>query len=102
MAHPRTQRSRFGIPVGDEPVLDGPWDRLLQHPLHRSEQVGLVDAHERDRRAGRAGPSGSSDPVDVVLRIPRELEVDDDRQVLDVESARSDVRRDQDPDVTAS
>ena len=45
------------------------------------------------------GPSGPPDPVDVVLRVPRQLEVDDDRQVLDVEAAGRDVGRDEDPDL---
>ena len=42
---------------------------------------------------------GPPDPVDVVLRVPRQLEVDDDRQVLDVEAAGGDVGRDEDPDL---
>ena len=37
--------------------------------------------------------------MDVVLRVPRQLEVDDDRQVLDVEAAGGDVGRDEDPDL---
>ena len=37
--------------------------------------------------------------MDVVLRVPRQLEVDDDRQVLDVEPAGRDVGRDEHPDV---
>jgi hypothetical protein len=48
---------------------------------------------------GGARPAGPADPVDVVLRVPRQLEVDDDRQVLDVETARGHVGRDQDPDI---
>src|SRR3954468_18813036 len=97
-AHP--ERSRLGVPVRDESVLDGPWDRLLQHPLDAAEQVDLVDADERDGLTRSAGPTGPADPVDVVLRVPRELEVDDDRQVLDVEAARRDVGRDEDSDLT--
>ena len=45
------------------------------------------------------GPTGPADAVDVVLRVPRQLEVDDDRQVLDVEAARRDVGRHEDPDL---
>ena len=45
------------------------------------------------------GPAGPADAVDVVLRVPRQLEVDDDRQVLDVQAARRDVGRHEDPDV---
>ena len=46
-----------------------------------------------------AGAAGPADAVDVVLRVPRQLEVDDDRQVLDVEAAGGHVGRDEDPDV---
>src|SRR5436309_8560931 len=37
--------------------------------------------------------------MDVVLRVPRELEVHDMREVLDVEAARRDVRGDEDADL---
>ena len=46
-----------------------------------------------------AGAARPADAVDVVLRVPRQLEVDDDRQVLDVEAAGGDVGRDEDPDL---
>ena len=45
------------------------------------------------------GTARPPDPVDVVLRVPRQLEVDDDRQVLDVEAAGRDVGRDEHPDL---
>ena len=47
----------------------------------------------------RAGAAGPADAMDVVLRVPRQLEVDDDRQVLDVEAAGRDVGRHEDPDL---
>ena len=87
------------VAIGDEALLDRPRDRLLEHPLDAAQQVGLVDADERDRLARRARPAGPADPVDVVLRVPRQLEVDDVRQVLDVEAAGGDVGRDEDPDL---
>ena len=62
------------------------------------EQVELVDAHERDRVALHAGSAGSADPVDVVLGLRRELEVDDVRQAVDVEAASRDLGRDEDVD----
>jgi hypothetical protein len=82
-AHP--ERARRGRAIGHEAFLDGPRDRLLEHPLDATEQVDLVDADQADRLAGCARPSRPPDPVDVVLRVPRQLEVDDDREVLDVE-----------------
>ena len=65
----------------------------------RRAEVSLVHRDERDGLTRGAGTAGAADPVDVVLRVPRELEVDDDRQVLDVEAARGDVGRDEHPDV---
>ena len=71
----------------------------LEEPLDASQQVGLVDAHEADRVARGARPARAADAVDVVLGVPRELEVHDVRQVHDVEPARGDVGRDQDADL---
>jgi hypothetical protein len=63
------------------------------------QQVRLVDAHERDGLTRGARPPGPPDPVDVVLRVPRQLEVHDDRQVLDIETARGHVGGHEDPDL---
>ena len=52
-----------------------------------AQELDLVHAHQRDGDPRRAGPTGPPDPVDVVLRVPGELEVDHDRQVLDVQPA---------------
>ena len=93
------ERPGLHVPVRHEALLDRPRDGLLEHPLDAAQQVHLVHAHERDRLAGQARPAGPADAMDVVLRVPRELEVDDDRQVLDVEPAGSDVGRDQDADL---
>jgi hypothetical protein len=41
------------------------------------EQLDVVLADERDRGAGAAGPSRSPDPMDVVLGVGRDVEVDD-------------------------
>ena len=46
-----------------------------------------------DARAARA--AGAADAVHVVLGDVRQLEVDDVRQLLDVEAARGDVGRDE-------
>ena len=64
-------------------------------PRSRSD---LVDAHQADRLAQGTRASGPTDAVDVVLRVPRQLEVHDDRQVLDIEAAGGDVGRDEHPD----
>jgi hypothetical protein len=95
----RAKRPRLDVPVRDEAFLDRPWDRLPEQPLDTAQEVRLVDGHEADRLARRAGPAGPADPVDVVLRVPRQLEVHDVGQVLDVEPAGGDVRRDEDADL---
>ena len=71
----------------------------LQHPLDAAQQVDLVDADQADRLAHRARPAGPADAMDVVLRVPRQLEVDDDREVLDIETACRDIGRHEDPDL---
>src|SRR5918995_6469864 len=96
-AHP--EGPRLGVAIRHETLGDGPRDRVLEHPLDAAEQVDLVDAHQADRFALRPGPPGPADAVDVILRVPRQLEVHDDRQVLDIETAGGDIGRDQDADV---
>src|SRR5438094_1980870 len=93
------QRPRLDVPIGDEAVLDRPRNRLPEQALDAAEEVCLVDADEADRLARRSGPTRPPDPMDVVLRVPRELEVHDMREVLDVEAARRDVRGDEDADL---
>src|SRR5204863_1957219 len=98
MTHPRAERPRFDLAVGDEPLLDRPRDGLLEHPLDRAEEVGLVDADQRDRFAGGAGTARATDAMDVVLRVPRQLEVDHDGHVLDIEPAGGHIGRDEHAD----
>jgi hypothetical protein len=57
----------------------------------------LLARDERDSLAFVAGATGATDPVNVVLRHVRELEVDDARKLMDVESPRGDVRGDENP-----
>ncbi len=94
----RAQRLRLH-PARGEAVRDLPGDGLLEQALDAAQQVGLVDADEADRVARGPCPPGPADAVDVVLGVPRQLEVDDVGQVLDVEPAGRDVGRHQDPDL---
>ena len=66
-----------------------------------SRRKMLVDAYQRDRLAGRTGAAGAADAVDVVLGDVRQLEVDDVRQLVDVDAARRDVGRDEHLQVAA-
>ena len=53
--------------------------------------------HQRQRLAARAGATGAADAVHVVLRHHRQVVVDHQRQLRDVEPARGDVGGDQHP-----
>jgi len=67
--------------------------------LDAAQELRLVHRDEGDGLARRTGPAGPADAVDVVLRVPRQLEVNHVRQILDVEAAGGDVGRDEDADV---
>src|SRR5262245_47309413 len=61
--------------------------RRMQTPFHRS--------HERQRAARLAGAARATRAVHVVLELERELVVDDEFDVVDVDAARRDVGRDE-------
>ena len=71
-------------------------DRRAEDALDLAQQLVLVDAHQRDGVARRAGAARPADAVDVVLGHHRQLVVDDVRQRVDVEPARGDLGRDED------
>src|SRR5207247_8041629 len=52
--------------------------------------------HERHRLAGCAGATCAADAVNVILGDVWQLVIDDERHVLDIETARRDVGGDQD------
>ena len=85
--------------VGEELLDHLDRDRPPQEALDRAQEVDLVGAGQADRDPAGAGAGGAADPVDVVLGLRRELEVDDHRELLDVEAARGDVRGDEDLDL---
>ena len=68
----------------------------LELPFDAGKDRTLVGRHEDHRIAGVAGSPGSSDPVDVFLGRGGHVEVDDVRDVPDVEVAGGDIGRDQD------
>ncbi len=73
------------------------------HPdqlLDRGEGLDVVLAGEGDRPAGLAGARRPADPVDVVLRVHRQVDVDDVRDAVDVEAARRHVGRDEDRELS--
>ena len=84
---------RFGFEAG----YDFLRDLELHQLLDLDQAVFLFRADQRDRLALPAGPAGTSDPMDVVLRGMRQLEVDHPGQIVDVQAARGDIGGDQHP-----
>src|SRR5690606_3720031 len=69
----------------------------LEHALDVAQQPALFRRHQRQRLALQAVAAGAADAVHVVLGDHRQVVVDHQRQVRDVEPARGDVGGDQDP-----
>ena len=90
------ERLDLGVPIRLEAWLNGPRDGLPEEPLDAAQEVGFVDRDEAHGVAARAGPASPPDPMDVVVGLPRQLEVDDMGEILDIEAAGRDVRRDED------
>ncbi len=57
----------------------------------------FVGRRERDRAAFEAGPARAADAMDVILALVRQIEIHDDLDPLDVDAARRDIRRDENP-----
>ena len=76
-------------------------DLLLDQLLDVGHQPRVVARDQRDGQARGAGAAGAADAVHVVLGVERHVEVEDRRQVGDVEAARRDVGGDQQVDLAA-
>eukprot|EP00756_Hemistasia_phaeocysticola_P041929 Hpha_TRINITY_DN16942_c0_g1::TRINITY_DN16942_c0_g1_i4::g.55631::m.55631 len=72
-------------------LLDGSVVVLLQLLQDRH----ITGVHEVDRNTLAAVPPGATDTVEVVLLVGRQVEVDHDRHVVHVDTARQQVGRDQ-------
>jgi hypothetical protein len=71
------------------------FDLIRQQPLDVTEQRRFRRSHQRDRAPRASGAAGPANAVDVVLRHQRQIVVDDQRELRDVEAACGDIRRDQ-------
>src|SRR5512143_2382762 len=87
-------RLRIRLEAGDHL----PRDRPLGQALDVAQEQLLVDAHQRDGLAVSAGAARAADAMDVVLGHIGKIEVDDVRQLVDVDAACRNVRGDQDFD----
>src|SRR6185295_857549 len=67
----------------------------LQQLLYGSKVILLFIGHQGDRLARHAGAAGPANAVDIVLGRARKIKIDDEGELLDVESARCDVGGDQ-------
>ena len=69
---------------------------LSDHTLDPLDKLDIVLRHDGDRLSCSSSTRRSSDSMDVVLRVGRDVVVDDDIDEWDVESSRGDIRRDED------
>src|SRR5690606_12773089 len=67
--------------------------------LDVGDRFGILGRHERECPAFGACPAGTADAMDIVVRMPRGVEVDHVAHALDVEPAGGDVGRNQDVDL---
>ena len=94
-AAPAHNRFGFDIRVRFETRNHHLRNFVVQHAFDIAQVIALVHAHQRHRFALVAGAAGTADAVHVIFRNIRQLEVHDVRQLVDVETARGDVRRHQ-------
>src|SRR5919206_5033313 len=89
---PPARATALGPPLGLALGLGGrrldPGNLPADELLDRGERLAVVSGDERDRRAGAARPAGPADAVHIVLRMHRNVEIDDVADVRDVEAAR--------------
>ena len=72
-------------------------DRRADDGFDPLQRLTILGRDERDGLTGRFGARGASDAVNVVVGALRDVVVDDVRDPRDVEPARGDIRRDEDP-----
>ena len=70
-------------------------DPASQEPFELLETVGILVRHETDGIANRLCASGPPNAMHVIFGLRREVEVDDVRDAVDVNAARSNVGGDQ-------
>ena len=71
---------------------------LTDDALEAAEFAEVLAGDEGDRGTSCERAASTADTVDVIFELVREVEIDDVRDAVDVDAARGDVSRDQDPD----
>src|SRR5579863_9946242 len=92
----------LGLENRGAPRQLGPRDARTRQPLDTPQLLHLVGRSEAGGAAALCCSRGAADPVDIVLRDMRQVEVHDMANVGDVDAARRDVRRHQDPVLPAT
>src|SRR5690606_20927883 len=81
--------------VGTLPGRDGQSGELFDI----GDRLAIFWRDERERAAGGARAAGAADAVDVIIGVPRRVEVEHVAHAFDVEPAGGDVARAQDVDL---
>ena len=87
-------RRRLGDLFGRDGAVE-PGNLFFQHGLDGLQRLVVLRRHQHGGEALASRPSRASDAVDVGVGRIREVEVDDVRDLLDVDAARRDVGRDE-------
>src|SRR5215218_2297041 len=86
----------LGLLLGLLLACTGARDLMADQLLDAVDRFGILTRGERDSDALHAGAASAADAVDVIVRLPRNVEIDDVADALHVQAARGDVRRDED------
>src|SRR5262245_60824130 len=75
--------------------LAHPGDALSDQRLDCGDGFAVRPRDDRDRGAAAPGPAGAADAMHVIVRMVRHVEIEDVADVRNVETARRNIRRDQ-------
>ncbi len=85
--------------LGADPFDVNAGDRLADQLLDRRDEAAVLGRRQREGAPAAAGAAGAADPVDVILGVDRDVEIEDVAEALDVEAAGRDVGGDQEADL---
>ena len=71
---------------------------LTDDALEAAEFAEVLAGDEGDRGTSCERAASTADTVDVIFELVREVEIEDVRDTVDVDTARGDIGRDEDPD----
>ena len=74
-------------------------DLVADELLDPADRFGILSGRQRDRDARHARAAGAADAMDVIVGLPRHVEIDDVADAFDVETAGRDVGGDEDRDL---